>query len=256
MQITLLPSAISRTSPSDRQHLTSFIINDDLAVDAGSLGFYGTPQEQARIKHVLISHSHADHIASLPMFLDNAFEAGSDCVTVHGSRAVLDSLQSDMFNNRVWFNCLAMSPVEPPLLQLSLLEPETSVMLAGLRITPVEVNHTVPTFGFVISDERSAVIIASDTGPTDRLWRIANETPNLKAVFLEATLPDSMTWLANVSKHLTPALFAAELRKLKRTVLVIAVHLKARFHDQVVQELRSLGLSNVQIVRPGETYTF
>ena len=120
------------------------------------------------------------------------------------------------------------------------------------------VERTIPVRGVEalrgVREQGAHGCIAGDTGPTDQIWRIANETPNLKAVFLEATLPDSMTWLANVSKHLTPTMFAAELRKLKRSVAVIAVHLKARFHDQVAEELRALGLGNLQIVRPGHGY--
>jgi ribonuclease BN (tRNA processing enzyme) len=251
-----LPSTVGAAGAPAYQHLTSYVINDVLAVDAGSLGFWGTPAQQARIRHVLISHSHQDHIASLPMFLDNAFEEDHPCVTVHGSAAVLDCLKRDVFNNRVWFNCLEMSSAEPPLVQLSLLETERSITLGGLRITPIEVDHTVPTFGFVLEDSRSAVIIASDTGPTNRLWQIANRTPNLKAVFLEATWPARMTWLADVSKHLTTAQFAVEVQKLKRGVPVFALHLKARYHDEVVEELTNLRVPNVQLARPGHRYEF
>ena len=97
-----------------------------------------------------------------------------------------------------------------------------------MRVTPVEVSHVVPTLGFLIEDGDSAVVIASDTGPTEALWRLANQTPHLKAVFLEAAFPDAMSALAQIAKHLTPALFGAEVRKLARPVPVVAVHLKRK----------------------------
>src|SRR5438128_104898 len=117
-----------------RQHhfLTSFRINDALAIDAGSLGLAGTVEEQSRIKHVLLTHTHMDHIASLPIFVENAYEGGDSCVTIHGSEAVLSCLRQDIFNDRVWPNLLPLSTGAAPFLKLAALEPEKTIELEGL----------------------------------------------------------------------------------------------------------------------------
>ena len=253
MQVTLLPSAGSGEEP--HQFLTSYLIGQALAIDAGSLGFHGSLEVQARVRHVLISHSHIDHLASLPVFLENVYRGGPDCVTVHAGEAVLDSLQRDLFNGRVWPDFINLSPAAP-FLRLSKLEEGRPVELEGLRITPVAVNHVVPTFGFLVEDDRSAVVLPSDTGPTEAIWQYANRSPHLKAVFLEATFPDSMAWLADVARHLTPALFAREVGKIRHPVRVFAVHIKAAYRSQVVRELEALGLPNFEVARPGEPYTF
>jgi ribonuclease BN (tRNA processing enzyme) len=255
VRVTLIPSSILKESGDEPgQYLISYLVNDTLAVDAGSLGVYGTPWEQARVRHVLISHTHIDHTASLPIFVENAYEANADCVTIHGSAEVLDGLQRDMFNDRTWPDFVALSGVMPPFLKLVRLEPFRPVELEGLTIMPVPVDHVVPTLGFVITDGSSTVVIASDTGPTDDLWRVANESPNLCAVFLEATFPNALSGLAEAAKHLTPTLFGIEVGKLARPVPVIAVHLKARFRDQIVAELAALGLPNVELGRHGTAY--
>ncbi len=254
MKVLLVPSASAGNDTL--QYATSYLVNDTLAVDAGSLGFHGTTQDQARVRHVLLSHTHIDHLASLPIFVENAYEGKPDCVTVHGSRTVLDCLRSDLFNNRVWPDFLALSPPDAPFLRLAALEAGEVYELDGLRVTPVDVNHVVPTQGFFIEDASAAVLIASDTGPTDDIWRRAAAMPNLRAVFLEACFPNNMQWLADVSKHLTPQTFAAEIRKLNRPVAVYAVHIKARFHDQVVRELHDLGLPQLHIGEFGRAYTF
>ncbi len=75
MKVTLVPSSIATGDEHPSQYLISYLINDALAIDAGSLGLYGTPQQQAMIKHVLITHTHIDHTATLPIFLENAYEA-------------------------------------------------------------------------------------------------------------------------------------------------------------------------------------
>src|SRR4051812_19047374 len=122
MKVTLLSSCVSGSSPDHFQFLSTTLINDTVAVDAGCLGFFGSPQEQARIRHVLLTHSHIDHLASLPVFVENVFENRPDCVTVHGSRAVLDACQRDLFNNRLWPDFVALSQTEGKFLELAPLE--------------------------------------------------------------------------------------------------------------------------------------
>jgi ribonuclease BN (tRNA processing enzyme) len=257
VRVTLVPSSIAAAGGEEPgQYLITYLINDTLAVDAGSLGFYGTPQQQARVRHVLISHTHIDHTASLPIFVENAFEAKAECVTIHASAVVLESLQRDLFNDRTWPDFVALSSGPTPLLKLERLEPFRPVVLEGIRIMPVPVDHVVPTLGFVIADDSSTVVIASDTGPTDDLWRVANASPDLAAVYLEASFPDCMSGLAASAMHLTPSLFGREVRKLTRPVPVVAVHLKARYRAAITAELHALGLPNIEIGRYGHEYTW
>jgi cAMP phosphodiesterase len=256
LRITLLPSAFPAALGDTNQYFTTYLINDTLAVDAGSIGLSGGHVEQARIRHVLITHSHADHVATLPVFLENAYEAKPESVVVHGSAEVLDSLRRDVFNGRVWPDFENLAPNGCPFVTFCELEPGRVVELEGLRILPVAVNHAVPTLGFIIEDARAAVVIPSDTGPTDEIWVRANQNAKLRAVFLEASFPEWLGQVAEAAKHLTPRLFAAEVRKLTRPVRLIAVHLKPRFRAQVIAELNAQGLPNVEIVRPGHVYEF
>jgi cAMP phosphodiesterase len=257
VKITLAPSAVSETGEPRLQYLTSFLINDTIAVDAGSLGLLGTPQEQARIKHVLITHTHIDHVGSLPIFVENIYQDGpSEPVTIYGSAPVLDSLQKDIFNDRIWPDFINLSKVNSPFLKLETIEAGKTIRLNGLSITPVPVNHVVPTLGLVIEEKNAAIVIVSDTGPTDAIWERASATPNLKAIFLEATFPNELGWLAEVSKHLTPSLFAGEIQKLKKQATIIAVHIKARHREQVIKELKALAMPNLEIGQFGRAYTF
>jgi len=163
VKVTLVPSAICAVEDKPLQFVTSLLINDTVAIDAGSLGFWRTPQDQAHIKHLLISHSHIDHMASLALFVENAFEGKADCVTVHGSEHVLDSIQRDIFNDRLWPDFIKLSSPTEPFLKLSKLVPGQQIELEGLRITPVSVNHVVPTMGFILEEPSSTVIVSSDT---------------------------------------------------------------------------------------------
>ena len=100
------------------------------------------------------------------------------------------------------------------------------------------------------------MIFGGDSGPTDRLWEIARQTQGLRAVFLEACFPNSMTGLAEVSLHLTPQMFGREAAKLPAGIRVIAVHIKVRYREQVIQELHDLQLSNLEIGECEKEYCF
>jgi ribonuclease BN (tRNA processing enzyme) len=260
VKITLVPSSVAADDGVAHQFLTSYLVNDTLAVDAGCLGLFQGPRTQGRVQHVLISHTHMDHIASLPLLVENAYRGQHDCITIHGSRAVLECLCRDIFNDRVWPDFLALSVPEAPFMKFATLEPGQTVVLENVKITAVAVDHVVPTCGFILDDGNAAVVISSDTGPTEELWRFAGRVPHLKAAFLEATFPNSQTALADLSKHLTPATFAGEVRKLHaavhREVPIIAVHIKARYQSEVTSELHALGLPALEIGQTGRTYLF
>ncbi len=255
MNITLAPPAIVSAAQPPPHFLTSYLINDSLAIDAGSIGFLGDLDRQQRIKHVLLSHTHLDHLASLPIFLENVADSGAEPVTIYATAPVLDCLQRDLFNDRLWPDFIAISQEGPRLLRLQAIHPGQTFELEGLRITPVAVNHVVPTCGFILEDH-AAVVIAGDTGPTEELWDRANAQANLTAVFLEVTFPNSLNALANTAKHLTPALFAQEIRKIKKAVTLIAVHLKARFLADVMRQLQELALPRLEIPQYDRIYQF
>lgn len=254
MKIKLVGSTIGEGPP--RHFASSYLVNDWLAIDAGTLGLLSPLEAQRNVRHVLLSHSHIDHLATLPLFLDNVYESGSDCPTIHASPAVLECLRRDLFNDRLWPDLLRLSAENHPFLRLCPLEPGARLQLEDVAITAVELDHVVPTYGFLVEQQEAAVAIVSDTGPTERLWALARKVPQLKGVFLEAAFPDALAELAEASRHLTPTRFAGEIQKLGRDVRVIAVHIKPAFHEQVVAELEALGLKNLEIGEPGREYCF
>ncbi len=256
MKVTVVPSSVSAVGFGSDQFLISYLINDSVAIDAGCLGFFGTALEQSRVRHVFISHTHIDHVASLPIFLENCFDGRADCVKLYASQNVIDCLHQDMFNGRIWPDFIAMSSPATPFVEIVPIVSGQVLNIDGLTISVVSVDHLVPTLGFVIDDGKSTVVIPSDTGPTDEIWRVASSKPNLKAVILEAAFPDRMDGLAKISKHLTPATFGAETAKLPRDVTMLAVHIKSRFRNEVVAELQALGLSNLIIGEFGKVYEF
>ena len=66
---------------------------------------------------------------------------------------------------------------EAPFVRMYGLEPEVPLEVEGLRITPVEVNHTVPAYGYLVEDQKTVAVFGGDSGPTDRIWELAAKLP-------------------------------------------------------------------------------
>jgi len=250
------PLGSSVPDPARRQYVSSYLVNGNVGIDVGCTGLYGSPQEQEAIEHIFLTHSHTDHTASLPVFVENAWTPTSRCPTIHGSQETLHAMQKHIFNEVMWPDFIALSRDAPPFLRMSPLEPEAPIEVCGLRVTPVPVNHVVPTFAYVVNDGHSSVIFGGDSGPTQRIWEVAHNTPNLRAVFLEACFPNHLAGLARASLHLTPEMFAGEVAKMPRGVRVIAVHIKVRYREQVIRELEELKLPNMEIGECERDYEF
>jgi ribonuclease BN (tRNA processing enzyme) len=248
MKVMLVPSALGA---GPLQYLTTLLVNESVAIDAGSLGLYGTPADQARVRDVFLTHAHMDHVATLPIFLENVSDDSAHCPVIHATEAVLEVVRHDILNDRLFPDFLRLSRNGPPLVKLEPFTPGQPVRVGGLTVTAAEINHVVPAVGYLVDDGASAFAFVTDTAPTDAVWKLANDCPRLKAVFLEVTFPEQLAWLADVAKHLTPRLFAGEVRKIRSGVPVHVIHLKARCQERLLAEIAELQLPHVRILDPG-----
>ncbi|TWT60494.1 carbon-phosphorus lyase complex accessory protein [Rubinisphaera italica] len=233
------------------QFAQTILINDEIAIDAGTLGLITPLRTQQDIEHVFLSHSHLDHVATLPLFLDNVYKPSDDCPTVYGTSETLASLHTDFFNDRVWPDLFRLSEEETPFLRQQKLSSQEPIKIENLSITPVLLNHVVPTMGFIIQEATTTLAIISDTLPTVQVWKLLNEVQNLSALFLECSFPNRMQWLADKAGHLTPQRFQSELAKLNHfNIPVYAIHVKATYHEEVIRELQELKIRELHISPP------
>ena len=123
-------------------------------------------------------------------------------------------------------------------------------------MTAVRVNHIVPTVGYLLENQEAAVLFSGDTAPTEQIWELGRSKQNLKGVFIEASFPNRLQDIADVSGHLTPRTFGEEYAKLGRELPAFAYHIKPRFFEEVVTELEALGLPDLTIAELGKDYKF
>ena len=203
-------------------HLTSFLINDSILLDAGSPTEALTLEEQSKVRHVFISHTHLDHIKDIAFLADNRSlkRLGgikeNRKIVVHSLPENIQVLREHFLNNKVWPDFTGIPSREDPILELHEVQPEEAIEVEGVRITPIMVNHPVPCSGFLLEQDDKQFIYSADTGNTTRLWEVANAQPNLKGVIIDCSFPNAYQHLAEISGHLTPAGMAKEMRKMDK----------------------------------------
>jgi cAMP phosphodiesterase len=198
-----------------------------------------------------------DHTNSLPFFIENVFGKIEDAIDIYASPATIYAIRKHLFNNDTWPDFTRIPNDLLPALRLTEVQPLRPFEVNGLQLPAVPVNHTVPTHGYLVEDSAGAVLFTSDTGPTEKVWEVANSTPHLRAVIVEVSFPTRMQPVADLSRHLTPSTLAVELAKLRRDVPVYLYHFKPPYVDELRDEIAVLRFPHpVEELRQGDVYRF
>jgi cAMP phosphodiesterase len=256
LRIQLLPSSFNAGgSANAAQRLTCFVIDERVTVDAGSLGIALTDEQRRTVRDVIVTHPHMDHIASLPIFVDDLFGELEQPIRIYATAEVIDLLKQDVFNDVVYPKFDELKNHNGSVMEYAPFEIHKPFKVAHLTVTAVPVNHIVPTVGLLISDGKATVAFSSDTAETEEFWKLVNQAKRLDALFIEASFPNSMRKLAEASKHLTPEMLQSELGKLSHNGMdILAVHLKPAYRDAVARELDEIGIENLTVMETGKVY--
>lgn len=258
MKLQMLPSTIDENGmASARQHLLSIVIDDRVAIDAGCLALSCTDTQRAQIRDVVLTHTHLDHIAGLPLFIDDLFATLTEPIRIHATREMIDILERDIFNWSIYPRFSELTNDHGPVIEYHEFERGASFNVLHLSFASVAVNHKVSASGYIVADDNVSVAITGDTAETDEIWKACNSVSNLKAVLVECAFPNEFSELASVSDHLTPSRFKTELEKLqKRKYPVYVINIKPMYRERVLEQLKKAGLENVEILEVGRVYEF
>lgn len=256
MKFQLLPSSFEENgTPSRRQHLACFVIDDRVAVDAGSLGQSVGSRQRQQVRDVVLTHAHLDHIAGLPLFLDDLFSVLEAPVRIHATPEVISILERDVFNWSIYPRFSELSNEHGAILQYVPFQTGAEFSVAHLKFQAISVNHRVPAVGFVISDEKTRIVMTGDTAGLDDFWQKVNSLPRPGAVLIECAFPDELAELAEVSHHLTPSRLRNELDKFAHTdIPVYVINIKPMFCEKVVRQIEELNIENLHVLDVGRVY--
>lgn len=238
------------------QRPAALLVDDRLLIDGGTVGGALASSEQVAIEHALVSHSHLDHIAGLAYLTETLALCGAQRpLTIDSLDPVVTALRTSIFNDIVWPDFTRL-PTAAPVLRFQALKEDVEQQIGDFWVTPVAVNHTVPTSGFIVHDGTSGFVYSGDTGPTEALWEAARAMRGLSAVILECSFPDRLAELAEVARHMTPALIQRELDKIPAEIPVLIFHVKPQFHDEIGEELSVVGGARITMLEQDRTYVF
>ena len=258
MKFQMLPSSIDENGrASDRQHLLSIVVDDCVSIDAGCLAMSCSTAQRDSVRDIILTHTHLDHIAGLPMFIDDLFATLREPIRVHATHEMVEILEHDIFNWRIYPRFSELSNEFGSVVEYNVFERGSEFTIKHLSVRSVGVNHPVSANGYVISDERIAIAVTGDTAETDDFWTTCNSTPNLGVVLVECAFPDELADLAKVSEHLTPIRLAKELEKLTdRTIPIYVINLKPMYRQKIIDQLKAANLQRVEILEVGKIYQF
>lgn len=231
------------------------MIDERVTVDAGSLGIALSDDQRRTVRDIIVTHPHMDHIASLPIFVDDLFGDLEQPIKIHATAEVIDLLKADVFNDTVYPKFDELRNQHGSVMTYVPFAAGKEFTVGHLKAIAVPVNHIVPTVGLLLADEKSTVAFSSDTAETEEFWKLVNQAPRLDALFIEASFPNSMQKLAEASKHLTPLMLKRELEKLNHNGMdILAVHLKPAYRDAVIRELAEMNIKNLNVMETGRVY--
>ncbi len=218
---------------------TTFLLDQQLLIDAGTGVELLTPEQMLAIRDVVITHAHLDHIAGLPLMLATIYDRHQHPVDVYGHPDVIEALKNHIFNWTIWpdYTCL---PEQRPILRLHSIREGEKLSLQGKTLQALPAAHPTPTLGYYVSDGRHGFAFSGDSGCNDALWPLLNRIkPDL--LIVDVSFTDEVDELARLSGHLTPSQLRQQLTRFQhRDTRILITHLKPGFEDAIIEHCQRL----------------
>jgi ribonuclease BN (tRNA processing enzyme) len=189
---------------------TSFLIDGDVLVDAGTGVGDLTLAEMKGIRHVLLTHSHLDHVAALPLMIDAIASQLAEPVQVHALAGTIAALKTHVFNNVIWPDFSRIPTVDAPFIQFNEIRVGQTLTIGGKLVEVLPAVHTVPAAGYAVTAGKGCWVFTGDTERNPAFWRRINQM-NVAALVIETAFSNREKDLARRSLHLSPNALAQEL---------------------------------------------
>lgn len=217
---------------------TSLLVNDELLIDAGTGVCDLSLAQMRRIGDVFLTHSHLDHVAGLAFMADNLFDLIDRPLKVHATVETLGTLREHLFNWKLWPDFSKLPDEQHPLMTWHPVRVGHSDRVNGHTLTAFTVEHTVPCVGYALESKEGTFVFTGDTYAHDGLWDALNKLSRLDKLMIEIAFTDEDEELAHVSRHFTPKVLGAELKKLRHKPKLYLTHHKPGCESDIEKEAR------------------
>jgi len=225
---------------------TSFLVDNDLLVDAGTGVGDLTLNEMAAIDDVVLTHSHLDHVAALPLMLDAIASRRTRPLRVHALRATIEALRAHVFNNVIWPDFASIPSREAPFVCFHDLVIGQQLQLGTSALKNIEVLpavHTVPACGFAVRSAQGGPnwVFSGDTERNAPFWDRVNQL-DVGMLVIETAFSNREKALAQRSLHLSPYALAGELAQIApgKDFPIYITHTKPAETGEIMSQIEEL----------------
>ncbi len=243
----------SSGSVAQGKNTAAFLIDGFLLLDAGTISLSLSSNDLSKITHIFLTHAHLDHIKGIPFLIDNlAMKKQKKFITIYSGRPVIQDLKKHIFNNRIWPDFSKIPSPQQGILRYHPISIDEVISIGHYRIYSVQVNHTVPAYGYLVEDaDRNALVYPGDSGPTEKIWEIM-KGHRVSGLIVEVSFPNALKKLALQSGHLTPSLLKGEIQKMSvMPKKIFITHPKTLYKKTIEKELNSIKGTVFEILDDG-----
>ena len=218
---------------------TSFMVDGDVLIDAGTGVGDLTLDEMRGIKHVLLTHSHLDHVAALPLMVDAIASHVTTPVQIHALASTISALRTHIFNDVIWPDFSQIPAPEAPLISFHAIEVGQTLELSGKSIEVLSAVHTVPAVGYSVNSGQGCWVFSGDTERNPDFWARINQL-DVAMLVIETAFSNKEKTLAQKSLHLSPHALAQELACIApgKKYPIYITHTKPSETDLIMTEIQ------------------
>ncbi len=215
---------------------TTLMVDHDILIDAGTGVGDLSLQQMSAIRHIFLTHSHLDHIASIPLLVDSIFDHIQQPIVIHALEATIRALRTHIFNNVIWPDFTTLPHPDAPVLCYEVMAPGEVVRVRDISFEMVPVNHVVPGVGYIINTPDTVVAFSGDTTTNDSFWQRLNALDHLDLLIVEAAFPNRDIEICRRAGHYCPSLLGDDIAKLQHQPEVYISHNKPGDESEIFAE--------------------
>ena len=218
---------------------TSFLVDGEILVDAGTGAGDLTLEEMCSIHTVLLTHSHLDHVVALPLLVDAIASRCNKPLRVYALAGTIAALKAHIFNDVIWPDFTSIPSPATPLIRFHEIKVGQTLQFGDKLVEVLPAVHTVPAVGFAVSAGRGYWVFTGDTERNPDLWARINQL-NVAMLVIETAFSNREKDLARRSLHLSPCVLANELDLITKGMRypIYITHTKPTETEMIMSEIQ------------------